>query len=60
MKRKDENIISGIGERGESFFLLFGHHLSFFLSSSYLIGKSNPHIPPIHLYPPKKKLSFPK
>jgi hypothetical protein len=32
-KRKDENIISGIGENGESFFLLFGrlYPLSFFL-----------------------------
>jgi hypothetical protein len=24
-KKKDENIISGIGEKGESFFLLSGH-----------------------------------
>jgi hypothetical protein len=32
-KKKDENIISGIGEKGESFFLLYGHliFLSLFL-----------------------------
>jgi hypothetical protein len=29
MKRKDENIISGIGEKGETFLLLSSHPLLF-------------------------------
>jgi len=53
-KGKDENIISGIGENGESFLLLFGrlYPFSFFLSfflSFYLIRNPNPHNPPIRL-----------
>jgi hypothetical protein len=56
-KRKDENIISGIGEKGESFLLLSDHPLLFLSLSFYLIGNPNPHIPPIHLYPLKNKNS---
>jgi len=47
MKRKNENIISGI-----FFFFLVALSLSLSLSLSfYLIGNPNPHIPPICLYP---------
>jgi hypothetical protein len=51
-KREDKNIISGIGEKGESLFLL-SSRLLFLSLSFYLIGNPNPHILAIHLYPPK-------
>ena len=58
-KRKDENIISGIGEKGESFLLLFCCPLLFLSLSFFLFdSKHNPHIPPICLYHSKIKIVF--
>jgi hypothetical protein len=37
-KRKDEKIISGVKEKGESFFLLSSYHLLLFLSLILFIG----------------------
>ena len=55
MNRIYENTILGIGEKGGVFFFFLVASSIYFYFSFYLIGKSNPHIPPIHLYPPKKK-----
>ena len=54
MNRTKENIISGIGEKGEVVFFFPVASSLFFSLSLYLIGKPNPHIPPIHLYSSKK------
>jgi hypothetical protein len=52
MKRTNENIILGIGEKGGVFlFSLLTSSPSF-----YLIGNPNPHNPSIHLYFLKKKI----
>jgi hypothetical protein len=45
-KRKDENKISSVGKKDESFFSLFLPPPSLPLSVSfYMIGNHNPHIP---------------
>ena len=59
MKRTNENIILGIGEKGGVFFFfMLASSLSLFLSF-YLIGNPNPHNPPIHFYSPKKYINSP-
>ena len=57
MNRTYEDIILGIGEKGGVFFFFLAASFLSFFFSFYLIGKPNPHIPPIHLYPKKIVIS---